>query len=337
MSLPNSPGILNTSDSLLAHNRGNKQKLRSVRLEIPFRDQPKPSPNIQSPQTQASPSSHSFGELSISVPAPRHKSKQSMVPQNIGNLSIISPNVFYQFSERTEPTFVNEIVIPENAFAFTAHPGPELVSPRFLIYTLSSTAISTTPIKLIINGRKVEHWMSDPMPIDATDFLVPFGQQNWLIVETGTLVIPFVVVGVWCSRFSFNDIVSTISRKETFPFSEIGALCPITGRMISIPARGVNCMHQQCFDLLSYITTRQAIGLWSCPICMGLCSLDDLRIGEQVNTFPVFVKNQTDQTEQVEVPTFFEQPTQWEDRTQDVDQQTEQYNDMDPALFWNPE
>ena len=287
MSLPNSPGFANSPDTSFPHQRSNKQKLRSVRLELPStRDFTRFSPL----QTQQTAKNGSFGSVPITLPHTHQKQRTPSVTTNFGNVTLISPNVFYQFPPNVTASFIYEVVIPDNALTFVAQPGVDLISPRFLIYTACSTAISTQPVKFVLNGRKVEHWMSDPMPLDVTDFLVPFGQQNWLIVETGTLAVPFAVIGVWCSLFTFQDIYQTIASRERFPFTEIGAICPLTGCPIEIPAKGVNCNHPQCFDLYSYIINRQAVGIWLCPICNQLCALADLRIGETSTEIPVFEK-----------------------------------------------
>ena len=44
--------------------------------------------------------------------------------------------------------------------------------------------------------------------------------------------------------------------------------CPITYKRISIPARGQECKHLQCFDLESYLRLHgDRGGMWKCPVC----------------------------------------------------------------------
>ena len=43
--------------------------------------------------------------------------------------------------------------------------------------------------------------------------------------------------------------------------------CPITYRRITIPARGHDCKHIQCFDLESYLKLNVDKGSWKCPVC----------------------------------------------------------------------
>jgi len=44
-------------------------------------------------------------------------------------------------------------------------------------------------------------------------------------------------------------------------------ICPISGREITIPARGQDCDHANCFDLPSFVQHARATSLWACPIC----------------------------------------------------------------------
>ena len=43
--------------------------------------------------------------------------------------------------------------------------------------------------------------------------------------------------------------------------------CPITCKRISLPARGHDCKHIQCFDLEAYLQINCERGNWRCPVC----------------------------------------------------------------------
>lgn len=43
--------------------------------------------------------------------------------------------------------------------------------------------------------------------------------------------------------------------------------CPITFKKITLPARGHDCKHIQCFDLESYLQLNCERGSWRCPVC----------------------------------------------------------------------
>lgn len=44
-------------------------------------------------------------------------------------------------------------------------------------------------------------------------------------------------------------------------------MCPITFKRITLPARGHDCKHIQCFDLESYLQMNCERGSWRCPVC----------------------------------------------------------------------
>ena len=280
MSFPNSPNFNSSPEQNNNQQRPQKPKLRSVRLELPSKDFPKrssPNPTIIPNQP-----SGSFGSLpnnNISVPIRARPSLSTVA----NGATILSPSIFYEFPENTEANFILDVVTPDNAFPFITQPQVDVINPRFLLYTMCSTSISTSPVKIILNGTTIFHWITDPRPLDITDLLVSFGQQNWLIIETGNFVVPFAVIGVWSSFLTLNDIIHDIDQKEHFLFNEIAAICPITGQQIEIPSKGINCKHDQCFDLVSYITTSQALGIWMCPICQQQILLSELRIGQRPN------------------------------------------------------
>ena len=48
---------------------------------------------------------------------------------------------------------------------------------------------------------------------------------------------------------------------------KVSLKCPITFRRITLPARGHDCKHIQCFDLESYLQLNCERGSWRCPVC----------------------------------------------------------------------
>ncbi|XP_059144107.1 zinc finger MIZ domain-containing protein 1-like isoform X2 [Physella acuta] len=58
--------------------------------------------------------------------------------------------------------------------------------------------------------------------------------------------------------------------------------CPITCRRITLPARGHDCKHIQCFDLESYLQLNCDKGLWKCPVCNKSALLEGLEIDQYI-------------------------------------------------------
>lgn len=48
---------------------------------------------------------------------------------------------------------------------------------------------------------------------------------------------------------------------------KVSLKCPITFKRITLPARGHECKHIQCFDLESYLQLNCERGSWRCPVC----------------------------------------------------------------------
>ena len=70
---------------------------------------------------------------------------------------------------------------------------------------------------------------------------------------------------------SFKELVNAISTNHSphdVPITDNEqALCPITGKMLKYPGRGINCQHLQCFNLKEYIKRATSTRQWLCPIC----------------------------------------------------------------------
>jgi hypothetical protein len=253
---------LAASFSNIQTHKAKKGSRRTVRLELP------PTADLlqtsQKPEKELLQSSEaysgSFGSSHEQVQPKR------MLPITQQHATLTLPTIFYEFSERTVPDFTFDVVTPDPSFPFNANPAPDLINPRFLIYSICP-AYSATSIKLRINSTIMTMRLSSTLPIDATNLLAPFSQQNWIVIETGSFVIPFTICGVWASSLTMNDIITRLEKKEKFTISDFSAICPISGKPIEHPAKGVNCMHTECFDLVAYIGVALALGKWNCPIC----------------------------------------------------------------------
>ncbi|XP_065568477.1 zinc finger MIZ domain-containing protein 1-like isoform X2 [Artemia franciscana] len=63
---------------------------------------------------------------------------------------------------------------------------------------------------------------------------------------------------------------------------KVSLKCPITFKRISLPARGHECKHIQCFDLESYLQMNCDRGSWKCPVCNKTALLEGLEIDQYV-------------------------------------------------------
>ena len=252
----NEPKHFASSLSSLSAIKNKKGSRRTVRLELPPEADLLRAAPIE--QNEGQPGSFS-GQVDQQAP----KRPQSIIVQQSAILSL--PTIFYEFPESTVPVFTRDVLTPDMSFPFMASPPVHLIYPHFLIYSISST-VSTTPIKISINSTILNMRLSNSTPIDATDLLAPFSQQNWLVIETGSFVVPFSICGVWASTITISDVINRISQKGVFTYTDLSAICPLSGKPITYPVKGQNCMHDQCFDLVPFIGFSLALGEWFCPI-----------------------------------------------------------------------
>ncbi|CAG0920061.1 unnamed protein product [Notodromas monacha] len=63
---------------------------------------------------------------------------------------------------------------------------------------------------------------------------------------------------------------------------KVSLKCPITFKRISLPARGSDCKHIQCFDLESYLQMNCERGSWRCPVCNKPALLEGLEVDQYI-------------------------------------------------------
>ena len=62
--------------------------------------------------------------------------------------------------------------------------------------------------------------------------------------------------------------------------SQVSLRCPLTFRRMTLPSRGHECKHLQCFDLESYLKANGEGGVWKCPVCNKPSLLEGLEIDQ---------------------------------------------------------
>lgn len=61
-----------------------------------------------------------------------------------------------------------------------------------------------------------------------------------------------------------NDKDGSMDQQQSL---KVFLKCPITCKRITLPARGHDCKHIQCFDLEAYLQINCERGNWRCPVC----------------------------------------------------------------------
>lgn len=55
---------------------------------------------------------------------------------------------------------------------------------------------------------------------------------------------------------------------------------PLSNLRMKLPARGVGCIHLQCFDAIEFLRMNEQKQTWLCPICQKLVKFDNIEIDE---------------------------------------------------------
>ena len=75
---------------------------------------------------------------------------------------------------------------------------------------------------------------------------------------------------------SKNQIIRKFEDQKDVGISEIKVdlVCKLTYTPLNLPARGINCQHIDCFDLLYFLKSMENNNLrkWTCPLCRKYCS-----------------------------------------------------------------
>jgi len=76
--------------------------------------------------------------------------------------------------------------------------------------------------------------------------------------------------------YAIEEIMKRPSPPHVKNIGPLMKVCPCSLVPISCPGRGVNCLHNQCFDLIEFLSLSLENG-WHCPICGQILDYDSLR------------------------------------------------------------
>ena len=168
---------------------------------------------------------------------------------------------------------------------------------------------------ILVNGQAMEirrksHHAKD-LPVDITSYILPAssgeGSTNQIRISTPrsskyndlrTFFVAVEVVEILdhpqiidkChqQRIPASQTLNAIKNSLTGPTSDeddeitmvvsdlsIGLADPFTARIFDSPVRGSSCLHRECFDLETFLTTRKSkfvgqpslVDVWKCPLC----------------------------------------------------------------------
>lgn len=191
-----------------------------------------------------------------------------------------------RYSHCEQETLIMEepIVIGNETKEFTIQLRSEPIGTHIIVQCFSSDGRNLWPISLyiIVNDVLIKGpGMCTLNQIDMTDFpcaKITFhcDRENNI---SGLIVRP-------AKYTSFKSIVTGLSQQynpaDKKPTEHEYAICPLTGKLLKYPGRGVECKHLQCFNLKAYIKRATATKQWACPICNKPCPFNQLMYSHEM-------------------------------------------------------
>ena len=91
---------------------------------------------------------------------------------------------------------------------------------------------------------------------------------------------PFLIEAMAVQYTEYSKIIETIRNlppiTESIEPGTVSLLDPISGKLMDNPCRGVECQHNNCFEMKTFLKISNANHKWYCPICKQPLPLDKL-------------------------------------------------------------
>lgn len=127
---------------------------------------------------------------------------------------------------------------------------------------------------LILNGE----CPISSFPFDITDGLTPGNCHicaNFTHLESSAMItiMPLELVPI-------GELEAEIIQRKVHVFKGEWGFCPISGKLIEFPVRGINCVHSGNFDFSSFIKMATLTHKWICPICSKPLPYEELALDD---------------------------------------------------------
>ncbi|XP_026819603.1 E3 SUMO-protein ligase PIAS3-like [Rhopalosiphum maidis] len=140
------------------------------------------------------------------------------------------------------------------------------------------------------------------IPIELTEYLnLQTGLRDLLGVSWSDEPISYIVGVFVVQKLTWEDLIVELKKKPTRAYektlkfikelnkSEIDIRVgthsvtikdPLTMQRMKLPARGVECVHLQCFDAISFLRMNEQKQTWLCPLCKKRVKFENIEIDE---------------------------------------------------------
>lgn len=223
------------------------------------------------------PSSSPHSEESSPI---QHPQIAQNLPEDIlSKLFTQTPSELYESTD-IQPSLGPLIVQPDSLnqpYQFTLT-SPDKFCIPVLQFSPSFSTVLVSRIVVQLNGTFI-NLKGPSFYSDLKDLIGHPCTLQIVSIEPATSIIGVVR---WMRPIPIQHMINQIALKE--PVRKIccnqppNGICPLTHKIITRPARGVNCMHGECFDVSGFICNSMRNNSWQCPICRKPLTIEDLRI-----------------------------------------------------------
>ncbi|OMJ95635.1 hypothetical protein SteCoe_879 [Stentor coeruleus] len=108
---------------------------------------------------------------------------------------------------------------------------------------------------------------ADPSSYAVSIYLVYMKSEEQLIEE----IVKTSRISIDKSKDFIKKILKSDDEELISDSIRLSLKCPYSLTLLDIPARGQNCEHIQCFNLVSYVQMQRSsrVNRWRCPLCKG--------------------------------------------------------------------
>ena len=189
----------------------------------------------------------------------------------------INPNTLldcrYSLIENSENILEKTVIgLSEFDVSFDLVPFPpptHVILQSFVINETQQAVYFPKSLRIFINNTQVKGPGPYPFPVfDLTKYCNNLPTNVRIVC--GNEKQAFTIEAVPAYYNCYHQIIETIQNGQVIPENiegPVSLLCPITGRLMKHPCRGVHCQHLNCFDMKSYLKLGNLNRQWFCPIC----------------------------------------------------------------------
>ena len=246
---------------------------------VPQMDQPSPTEAVSlSPQPG----------MKMQLKQPKSISKAQKAPK-LGPISSYPfVDVRYSYSPREGDIHPEAITLGMNEFDQTfVIPGDLSASDHaiiqcFTVGIVPAMVLWPVSCSIFVNGVLVKGSGICKFPlIDVSEF----GRYVSVRIVCGVEQQLFALLLRVSTFRRYRELVNMIKevRRDNRPVTgdqRAIVIDPISGRLMRSPGKGINCRHDQCFDLKAFITRANMLRQWTCPICNMSATFEELMFNQ---------------------------------------------------------